>query len=121
MGFLDSVRKLLGGGQNVSKGSGGGATNFGSEAGVYWIYAQCQRCGEPIKSRVNLNNDPSLADDGVSWVVRKGLIGSGKNYCFQTVDITLHFNPKKTSLTSAEVTGGKLITSEEYEALLHTA
>ncbi len=120
MGFLDSLKTLLRG-QPSAQGSGGGRSSFGKEANVYWIYAQCRRCGEPLKSRVNLMNEPSLADDGESWIVRKGLIGSGKNLCFQTVEVTLHFNPKKTEVSSAEATGGKLITAEEYEALMRDA
>lgn len=122
MGFLDSLRSIIGNSRSASKASGGGQSSFGgAEAGVYWVYAQCQRCGEPLKGRVNLANDPSLDEDGASWLVRKGLVGSGKNYCFQTVEVTLHFNPKKTQVTSAEVSGGKLLTAEAYEALLSTA
>ena len=120
MGFLDSLKGLLGG-RTSARGSGGGRSSFGDDASVYWIYAQCRRCGEPLKSRVNLNNDPSLAEDGESWIVRKGLIGSGKSLCFQTVEVTLQFNPKKTEIMNSEVTGGKLITAEEYEALVRGA
>lgn len=120
MGFLDGLKSLLRG-QPRAPGSGGGRSSFGSEANVYWVYAQCQRCGEPLKSRVNLMNDPSLAEDGENWIVRKGLIGSGKNLCFQTVEVTLQFNPKKTEVISGEATGGKLITAEEYEELVRSA
>lgn len=120
MGFLDSLKALLRG-QSSTQGSGGGRSSFGSEAGVYWVHAQCRRCGEPLRSRVNLHNDPSLAEDGEGWVVRKGLIGSGKNLCFQTVEVTLYFNPKKTEVISGEATGGKLISAEEYEALMRDA
>ena len=75
MGFLDSLRKTLGGSPG-SKGSGGGKSSFGDDANTYWIYAQCRRCGEPLKARVNMMNEPSEADDGEGWVVRKGLVGS---------------------------------------------
>ncbi len=117
MGFLSKMRNMLLGKRKTSRAGGGGSSSFGDEGNAYWIYAQCQRCGEPLKSRVDLRNDPSLADDNQTWFVRKGLIGSGENRCFQTVEVTLHFNLPKSQVANAEVVGGKLITAEEYEAL----
>jgi hypothetical protein len=117
MGFLDNLRKALGG-QGSGTKSGGGGSSFGAgDANAYWIYAQCRRCGEPLRSRVNLANDPSLDDDGSSWIVRKGLVGSGANRCFQTVEVTLKFDAKKQNVIESEAVGGTLITAEEYEAL----
>jgi len=112
MGFLDNLRKALGG-QQAGGRSGGGVAN------TYWIYAQCRYCGEPLKTRVNLMNDPSLDEDGEGWIVRKGLMGSGVNRCFQTVEVTLKFDARKQDVIESEAVGGKLITAEEYEALLH--
>ncbi|MCX6031169.1 MAG: hypothetical protein NT169_17960 [Chloroflexi bacterium] len=121
MGFLDNLKKALGGGQGA-KGSGGGSSRFGGgDPNAYWIYAQCRRCGEPLKARVNLMNDPSEADEGEGWVVRKGLSGTGVNRCFQTVEVTLTLDAKKRSVIASEAVGGKLITEEEYEALLRAA
>ncbi len=118
MGFLDSLKSLLRG-KGASSGSGGGRSSFGGEEkGVYRVYVRCKRCGEPLQSRISLANDLSLADDGESWIVRKGLRGAGRNLCFETVEVTLYFNPQKTRLLNAEVTGGELITAEEYTALL---
>ena len=119
MGFLDNLRNALGGQKTGKKAGGGGSTSFGSgDANTYWIYAQCRRCGEPLRSRVNLANDPSLDDDGVTWIVRKGLVGSGANRCFQTIEVTLKFDAKKQNVIESEAVGGKLITAEEYQALL---
>ncbi len=120
MGFLSKMRNMLLGKRKTSR-AGGGSSSFGDDGNVYWIYAQCQRCGEPLKSRVDLRNDPSLADDNQTWFVRKGLIGSGENRCFQTVEVTLHFDSQKSQVTNAEVVGGKLITAEEYGTLLRPA
>ena len=117
MGFLNSLRKLVSG-QGL-QGSGGGGSSFsGGDANTYWIYAQCRRCGELLTTRVNLMNEPSEADDGEGWVVRKGLVGSGANRCFQTVEVTLKFDTKKQNVIESEAVGGKLLTAEEYEALL---
>jgi len=122
MGFLDNLRKALGGQGSVQKSGGGGGSSFGAgDPNAYWIYAQCRRCGEPLRSRVNLANDPSLDDDGVTWVVRKGIVGSGANRCFQTIEVTLKFDAKKQNVIESEAVGGKLITVEEYQVLLPAA
>lgn len=112
MGFLDNLKKAFGG-----KPAAGGSSFGGGDAWTYWVHAQCRRCGEPLRARVDLRNEPSEDDDG-SWFVRKGLTGSGKYYCFQTVDVTLHFSADKKRLLDAEATGGKVITAEEYPGLL---
>lgn len=117
MGFLDSMKSLLRG-KPATQGSGGGRSSFGDDASSYWIYVRCRRCGEPLRSRVNLMNDPSLADDGETWIVRKGVIGSGKNLCFQTVEVTLRFDAKKQKVIESEVVSGELLTAEEYETLI---
>jgi hypothetical protein len=117
MGFLDNLRKALGGQDAVQK-SGSDGSSFGSgDANAYWVYARCRRCGEPLKARVNLMNDPSLDDDGEAWVVRKGIVGSGANRCFQTIEVTLKFDAKKQNVIESEAVGGTLITVEEYEEL----
>ena len=105
MGILAGLRRALGGGSG------------GSGADVYWVYAQCKRCGEPLRARIDLRNEPSQADDGETWIVRKGLIGDGKRRCYQVVDVTLHFDGAKQQVLEDDVTGGKLITEDEYLAL----
>lgn len=104
MGFLDRLREAFGGG-----GSSGG--------NVYWIHARCRRCGEPLLGRVDLRNEPSLADDGETWIVRKGLIGSGQHRCYQVVEVTLTFDAAKQHVREGEAVGGQLISKEEYERL----
>ncbi len=115
MGFLDSLKKALGGKSTTS--SGGGRSGFGDESWVYWIHVQCKKCGEPLRARIDLRNDPSLEDDG-TWRVRKWLTGGGKYFCFQNVEVELHFDQAKKKVLDSEVTGGSLITAEEYPVLL---
>jgi hypothetical protein len=110
MGLLNSLKRLLGGG-----GSGSAPE---AESDLSTVYVQCRRCGEPLKGRINLRNEPSQGEDGESWVVRKGLMGSGDNRCFQTVEVILTLDSQKKNIIDSEVTGGKLITAEEYRALL---
>ncbi len=116
MGFLDSLRKAFGG--QAALGSGGGRSRFGSDdPTTYWIYAQCRRCGEPLKARVNLMNELSEVERGEGWIVRKGLVGSGANRCFQVVEVTLKFDSKKQMILESEIVGGRLLTAQEYEVL----
>ena len=76
MGWLDGLKSLFGGGG----GTGGD--------GGYYIYARCQRCGEALRTRVNLRNDLSLDDSG-GYVLHKTLVGSGR--CFERIEVTLTF------------------------------
>ncbi len=121
MSFLDRLRGMLGGADKPrtgGRGGAGGGSSFGGEdANMHLVYAKCRRCGEPLLGRVNMMNEPSQEDDD-TWVVRKTLSGSGKNYCFQTVEVTLEFDRQKKTVLSAEATGGSLISAEEYAALL---
>jgi hypothetical protein len=113
MSFWDRIKGALSGGGTGSPGGG-----RPQEANGYWIYARCRRCGEPLKARIDMRNEPSQNEEGDTWVVRKGLMGSGARRCFQTVDVTLTFDSSKQRVIDQDVTGGELISEEEYEALL---
>jgi hypothetical protein len=93
MGFL---KKLFG---------GAGAT---PEKRYYTFNVKCNRCGEVIEGRVDLDNDLSLDYDGDSTVyfVRKGLVGN--NRCFQQIEVEMKFTPART-LIEQEVTGGQFV------------
>jgi hypothetical protein len=81
---------------------------------AYWLYVQCGRCGEKIKSRVDLYNDlsPIYNETGVTYFCRKVLIGQGR--CYQKVEVEMTFNEQR-KLTSKEIKGGKLISQQEFE------
>jgi hypothetical protein len=111
MGIVDWLRKTLGGG-------GGGGRAGGGEPEVQWVYVQCQRCQEPLRARVNINNELSEGEDEGTWVVRKGIVGSGDRRCFQTVEVTLTFDRSKQNVIDREIVGGQFITEEDYERLL---
>ncbi|HEX9116987.1 MAG TPA: hypothetical protein VGA61_13035 [Anaerolineae bacterium] len=110
MGFLDRLLKSL---------TGGGARSGQPAADERRVYVQCTRCDEPLAVRVDMRNEPSLADDGETYIVRKGLVGSGKRRCFQTIEVILKYNANKQE-TDRQVNGGRFITAEEYEALVAT-
>lgn len=79
----------------------------------YWIYVRCNRCGEGIKTRIDIRNDLSAVDDG-GFVVHKVLVGKGR--CFQRVEVKLTFGERR-DLADEEIQGGEFITAAEYDEL----
>ncbi len=77
---------------------------------TYWITAQCQRCGETVRGRVNMANDLSAEydEDGktTGYVCRKVLMGQGR--CFQQIEVLLAFDAKR-KLRDRQITGGKFV------------
>jgi hypothetical protein len=65
---------------------------------------KCNRCGEILESRVDLDNDLSLNDAGDGYFARKGLIGS--NLCFQQIEVELTFDSSR-QLIEKNVSGGE--------------
>ena len=76
------------------------------------VYVKCDRCGEVIKTRIDLHNDLSLADGG-GYVVNKTLIGS--QLCFERIEVRLTFDERR-QLVDREISRGEFITAEAYEA-----
>jgi len=99
MGFLDSLKSIFAAG--------------GGDRDALWVYVRCKRCGEVIKTRIDLRNSLSMADGG-GYVVNKTLSGGGQ-LCFQRIEVTLHFNENR-QMVDREITFGDFITPEEYEA-----
>lgn len=95
MGFL---KKLF---------SGGDAK---PEKRYYTFHVKCNRCGEVIEGRVDLDNDLSLDYEGDSTVyfVRKGLIG--ENRCFQRIEVEMKFTSDR-ELIEQHATGGQFVNS----------
>lgn len=100
MGFLDSIKSLFGGDTNAPR------------TAEYWIYVRCRRCGEVIKTRLDLANNLSELDEG-GYIAQKTLVGSG--LCFQRIEVTLNFDDQRRLIDQSAV-GGEFITAEEYEA-----
>lgn len=77
---------------------------------AYGITVRCNRCGEIIRTRVNLNNDLSQSyDEGegkTSYFVHKTLMGD--QGCFQRVEVELTFDGQK-KLASREISGGEFV------------
>lgn len=99
MGFLDSLKSLFSGVE-------------GQDRDGYWIYVRCRRCGEVIKTCLDLRSSLSIRDEG-GFIVRKTLIGS--QHCFQRIEVTLIFDDNR-QLVEREIAYGDFITAEEFEA-----
>ena len=78
------------------------------EKRYYTFHVKCNRCGEVIEGRVDLDNDPSLDYEGNSTVyfVRKGLVGN--NRCFQQIEVEMKFTPART-LIEQQAQGGTFV------------
>lgn len=88
MGFL---KKLFGGGSSSAS------------SGFYTFSVTCDRCGETIAGKINLNNDLSLSDEG-GYHVRKVLMGSRR--CFQQIEVEFRFSSDK-QVADQQIKGGK--------------
>jgi hypothetical protein len=85
------------------------------DAYAHWVYVQCDRCGEKIRTRVDLRNDLSLhygeTDRDTTRFCRKTLVGSGR--CFQKIEVELTFDIR-CQLIDRQIWGGTFISEEEY-------
>jgi len=85
-------------------------TKSSPQAPKYEIVVKCKRCGEIVRTKVNLYNDLSLeygqSEAQNTYVCRKMLMGEG--HCFQQVEVELTFDTKR-NLINREVTGGEFV------------
>ena len=100
MGFLDSLKSVFSGGDDSY------------EKNAYWIYVRCKRCGETIKTRIDLRNNLHPLDEG-GYIVRKTLVGN--QLCFERIEVTLTFDEQRRVI-DREISKGEFITAEEFEA-----
>jgi len=104
MGFLKRISSLL-------------SPEPAGEAEALWVYVRCNRCGEKIRTRIDLRYDPTPQYDEegnvTGYFLRKELIGS--RGCFQPIEVKLTFDARR-NVTSREISGGEFITREEYES-----
>jgi hypothetical protein len=86
------------------------------EGDVLWVYVRCDKCGETIRTRVDLRHDltPNYSEEGrvTDYVLRKVLIGSQR--CFEPIEVKLTFDTQRR-VVSREINGGQFIGREEYE------
>ena len=82
-----------------------GGASAKPEKRYYTFNVKCNRCGEIIEGRVDLDNDLSLDDEGDNvYFGRKVVMGSG--HCFQQIEVEMKFNSSR-ELLEQQVTGGQ--------------
>jgi len=91
MGFLAKIKKIFSGG--------------GPSPPLLDVVVRCNRCGEIIRSQINLHNDLSLRDDD-TYYCRKGLVGGENTRCFQEVVIEYVFDAKR-NVIDRRIQGGQ--------------
>jgi hypothetical protein len=97
MGFLKTLSNLFTPGAKPDE--------FG-----YWVVVKCNRCGEVLRSRIDLRNDPSAEYDEAghsTYFVRKTLMGEG--HCFQRVEVELTFDQDRRMVLNREIVGGQFV------------
>ncbi len=99
MGFL---KKLFG---------GGGEKPYIDKNGLYF-YVECDNCGSKVKVRADKQNDLNRVDGGFTW--HKTIVDSK---CFRRMQAVVHLN-SQYQRTDYELTDGRFITQEEYEAVV---
>ncbi len=82
-----------------------------------WLYVKCDKCGEILKGRVDLHNDLSIqyaeSGGGTSYFCRKVYVGS--NRCYRPIEVELTFDKNKR-LMNEDITGGEIVSEEEFLA-----
>lgn len=69
---------------------------------------KCNRCGEIITGRIDLDNDLSVEyeEGGDVFYARKVLMGENK--CFQRIEVNFKFNADR-QLTEKDILGGEFV------------
>lgn len=82
-----------------------------------WITVKCSRCGEVIRSRIDLRNDLTIdyGADGASttYYCHKTLIGEQR--CYQRIEVDLTFDAKH-KLTGRQISGGEFLEENKKQA-----
>jgi len=103
MGFIDALRRILGGGSSESTSS---ADPYG-----LWYHFRCDRCGSVVRIRADRRNDLNREEGAGTYVLRKDVMD---NTCFQLMHAEIWLD-EGYNVVTADVSGGKLISQEEYE------
>ena len=107
MGLLDKLKEFFMG------GGASGASGSGPDPNGIWLHFRCEKCDTLVRIRADKRNDLNREDDGPgTFLLRKEVMDSK---CFQLMDATVWLDSSYNVVT-ADVSGGHLITQEEYEA-----
>jgi len=102
MGFLDKIKSFLAGAPSGAPGDPYGI----------WFHFRCGKCGEVVRVRADRRNDLNREAGPGTFLLRKEVMD---NSCFQLMHAEIWLDGSYNVVT-AEVSGGELISKEEYEA-----
>ena len=112
MGIFGWIKGLFAGGSGGSGGSGG-AGQAPADPNALWFHFRCQRCGQVVRIRVDKRNDLNRAEEGPGALLLRKEVMDAR--CFQLMSAEIWLDSGYRVVTSA-VSGGELISQEEYEA-----
>ena len=80
------------------------------EPAVLWMAVKCHRCGEIIRTRVDLRNDLSIQYEpsGPTTYFCRKIVMSDSGNCFQRIEVELTFDANRR-LQQKEITGGMFV------------
>jgi hypothetical protein len=84
-----------------------------------WLHVRCKRCGEAIRIRVDRRYDVASewrnpGEPGPAYTMHKDIVGAR---CFQRIAVDVGFDARM-QMVEQRVTGGDLLTADEYAALV---
>lgn len=90
-------------------GSGGPGQPAASSDDGFFVYVQCDRCGDRVRLRIHKTHDLNRTAEGFTW--HKTIID---NRCFRPIPTTVTFNHNYQPIHH-EIQGGRYITEAEYK------
>jgi hypothetical protein len=106
MGFLKGLKRLL-------AGAGPGPSMPSDPRGL-WFHFRCKKCGSVVAVRADKMNDLNREDGPGAFVLRKDVMDKK---CFQLMHAEIWLD-EGYGIVSSEISGGDLITAEEYQAAM---
>lgn len=107
MGILDAIKSALG----FGGGAGAGDRN------AMFLYIRCTRCGDVVRVRVNMANEPAQefeegGDRVLGYTLNKTIVDSK---CFRPIPVTIRFDARRRE-QGREIEGGEFVGQDEFEA-----
>jgi len=102
MGFWDKIRSFFAGAPSASPRDPYGL----------WLHFRCGKCGTVVRIRADRRNDLNREAGPGTFLLRKEVMD---NSCFQLMHAEVWLDSNYNVVT-AEVSGGELISEEEYKA-----
>jgi hypothetical protein len=99
---MNFLKRLFGGGE-----PGQPADSAGDDEG-FFVYVQCDRCGDRVRLRIHKSHDLNRTDEGYTW--HKTIID---NRCFRPMPTVVTFNAHYQPIKQ-EIEGGHYISEAEY-------